>query len=68
MVNSQELRAAIVRNNLRHADVAKKLGISEASFSRKINQGSWGLDEASKLIDILGIQNPTEIFFAKNLT
>ena len=46
-------------------DVAKNLGISMQTLRRKLRDGKFDSDEMGKLIDLLEIENPIEIFFAK---
>lgn len=68
MFNANELRAAIVRRGYTQKKLAEKIGISEPSMYRKIKNGSFGLEEAQKIIDVLEIENPEKIFFAKEVT
>lgn len=63
MFNPNMLRAEIARNGLTQKDVAKSIGISANTFSKKMNDGSFGLAEANIMIKLLGIQNPDAIFF-----
>lgn len=63
MVNSNELKAAIVRKGLTQHDVAKHLGVSQRTFSSKLNKGVFCSDEIEKLIIFLDIKNPMPIFF-----
>ena len=62
MIKSNLLKAEIVKKGLTHKEVAKIIGMSSKTFSIKLNKGVFGLDEAQKLIEILEIQNPIEIF------
>lgn len=64
MINQNLLRAEIVRNGMTQKELAKRLGMSETTFIRKMKKGVFGTDEASKMINELGIENPTRIFFA----
>ncbi len=68
MVNKNELCAAIKRKGYTHKDVAIKLGMSERTFSSKINKGIFGSDEIERMIDILDIKKPVPIFFDKTVT
>lgn len=65
MLNANLLKAEIAKNGLTQRDVAKSIGMSANTFSKKINNGSFGLSEAEQLIQLLGIQNPSAIFFAR---
>jgi hypothetical protein len=62
------LRAEIVKAGMTHGEVAKRIGMSPKTFSVKLNKGVFGLNEAQKLIDLLEIKNPAEIFFTKQVT
>lgn len=65
MLDRNKLRGKIVENGLTSAQVAKEIGLSESTFSRKLNSGDFGIEDAAKMIELLNIQNPAEIFFAK---
>lgn len=64
MVDKRKLRAAWIAKGYRQSEVAELVGVSKATFSRKMNNGEFGVDEAKKLIEILDIENPSAIFFA----
>ena len=65
-MNVNALKAEIVRNGYTMAQVAKLIGISETTMSRRLKKQDFGLDEAERLIDVLHIQNPGDIFLPKN--
>lgn len=65
MLNRNALKGEIVRNGLTQKEVAEKIGMSEKTFITKMKNGTFGIDDCDKMIDILGIKKPTEIFFAK---
>ena len=65
MFNGNQLRAEIVRAGMTQKQVAESIGITPNTFSVKINSGTFGLDEAEKMIKLLGIQNPGAIFFGQ---
>ena len=63
-INSNKLKAKIMENEFTRADVAKMLGISANSLSRKLNgKTEFVLSEVVGLCDILNIDKPCEIFF-----
>ena len=68
MINSNELRAAMVRKGYTQAEMAQKLGISSRTFSRKMQKGNFGTDEAKVMIDELEIADPVAVFFANQVT
>ena len=61
-MNVNALKAEIVRNGYTIAQVAKMIGISETTMSRRRKKHDFGLNEAQRLIDVLHIQNPGDIF------
>ena len=68
MVNTNELRGVIAKNGKSQSDVAKMLRISPKTFYTKMQKGVFGSDEIQVMIDELHIENPMEIFFAKQVT
>lgn len=68
MIDKNKLKAAWVEKGLTQRDVANKIGISEVTFSRRMRAGAFGTDEAEKMIKLLSISNPSEIFFAEKVT
>lgn len=68
MINVNKLKAIFVENGKNQKDVAKMLGISENTMSIKLKKGILNSDEIFKLIDIFEIKNPTDIFFANDVT
>ena len=67
-MNSNLLRAEIVKKGMTHAEVAKQMGVTAKTFSLKLKKGSFGVDEANKLIELLEIEKPLDIFFPKKAT
>lgn len=65
MLNANALRAEIARNGMTQGQVAERIGMSATTFSQKIRNNGFGLDEADALIHLLGIQNPGAIFFSE---
>jgi len=65
MININELKGRITAKGLTQGEVADKLGMRAETMSRKLKIGIFGTDEVEKMIDILDIENPVEIFFAK---
>ena len=65
MINANKIRARIVELGMTQQQVAEKIGMSAKTFSIKMNNGKFGLDEAEVIIQTLHIENPADIFFAK---
>ena len=42
--------------------------MSAKTFSLKMNNGKFGLDEAERMIDVLKIEKPEPYFFAEEVT
>lgn len=68
MINTNKLRGRIAESGLSQRKLSHELGISEGTFYRKMKKGIFGSDEMEKMIDILDISNPSEIFFDKGGT
>lgn len=68
MVATDKLRGIIAEKGLSQRKVAESLGVSEKTFYTKMKKGTFGLDEASRMIELLGIENPADIFFSKVVT
>lgn len=68
MLDANKLRGAIVQNGYTQKDMAKLLGITPKTFYTKMATSGFGIDEAKILIDHLDIKNPSDIFFASNVT
>ena len=67
MINSNKIRARIVELGMNQQTVAEKIGMSAKTFSIKLNNGKFGLDEAEKLIDVLQIDEPVSYFFTNSV-
>ena len=67
MINSNLIRARIVELGMTQEQVAEKMQISAKTFSIKMKNGKFGLDEADKMIEILKIENPVRYFFAQEV-
>ena len=58
------LRGIIAERGLSQRKVAAHIGISEKTFYSKMARGAFGTDEAEKMISLLHIENPAEIFLS----
>lgn len=68
MVNTAKLRGVIAENGKTQKDVAKMLHISTKTFYSRMKNAKFGSDDIQIMIDELHIENPMEIFFAKEVT
>ncbi len=67
-MNRNLLRAEMVKSGMTQEKVAKAIGMSTSTFSRKMKNGVFGTDEAEKMINLLEIKNPCGIFFGQEVT
>ncbi len=67
MINANKIRARIVELGLTQKQVAEKIGMSEKTFSIKMNNGKFGLDEADRMIKVLKIEQPDKYFFTNDV-
>ncbi|MPW26228.1 DUF739 domain-containing protein [Alkalibaculum sp. M08DMB] len=68
MIKTNELKGIITKNGLTQKQIAGKIGITPKTFYEKMKKGVFGSDEIQIMIDFLGIENPSEIFFTKQVT
>ena len=52
---------------MRYTPVAEQIGMSAKTFSIKMNNGKFGLDEADKMIEVLKIEKPEHYFFTNDV-
>lgn len=68
MFDERRLRAQLVLRGMTVKELAEKLNMNESTFHRKVKaDGAFSRQEINDMIDILGIDNPMEIFFADEL-
>ena len=63
MINANKIRARIVELGMTQQQVAEQIGMSAKTFSIKMNNGKFGLDEADRMIEVLKIDKPDNYFF-----
>ena len=63
MVNVRLLRAYMVKAGYTQKSLAKELGITEQTLTRKLKKRVFGTDEAAKIVSLLEIDNPEAVFF-----
>lgn len=68
MIKTNELKGIIAAKGLSQRKIALKLGIAPKTFYSKMKKGVFGSDEIEKMIEILGIENPLDIFFVNSVT
>lgn len=65
MVDTNRLKGLIVENEKTQEEVARYIGITPKTFYSKMKKRVFGSDEIEKMIELLNIEDPTPIFFAK---
>ena len=68
MINTNLLKGKIAEKGKSLSDIAKAIGIAPKTFYEKMNKGVFGSDEIEIMIDVLEIEDPIKIFFARNVT
>lgn len=63
VINIDKLNGKIAENRLTREKLAKAMGISTRGLSLKLKKGIFNNIEIEKLVQILKIENPMEIFF-----
>lgn len=57
------------RDGVKTGDMCAALGITKSTWSKKINGASdFTLSQMWKIADVLGLENPGDIFFARNVS
>lgn len=67
MVDVKELKAQIVRSGLSVETVYSGLGLTKKQWYFRMNNKTLDSNEMLKLIDMLHIENPIPIFFAREV-
>lgn len=65
MINTNELKGIIASRGLSQRKIAKSLGMAEQTFYKKMKKGIFDSDEIYEMIELMQIENPTDIFFTK---
>ena len=64
-MNTAKLKGIIAERGYSQREVAKAIGVTEKTFYNKMKKGVFGTDEATAMIELLGIKNPADIFLQK---
>ena len=65
MVATDKLRGIIYERGTSQRKVASALGMTEKTCYSKMKKGVFGTDEVEKMVELLNIHNPAEIFLVK---
>lgn len=63
MINAPKLKGLIAERGYSQQDVASYIGITGKTFYAKMKTGNFYLSEIDKIVEMLGIDNPTPFFF-----
>ena len=63
MINTSKLKGLIVERGYTQRDVASYIGITAKTFYAKMKTGKFNLNEIDKMVEMLGIDDPTLVFF-----
>ena len=64
-MDTAKLRGIIAERGYSQKDVARRLGMTDKTFYRKMRNGVFGTDEATKMVEFLHIDNPAAIFLTR---
>lgn len=65
MIRTDKLKGIIVKKGFSQSEIAEKIGMSPRTFYGKMKNGVFGSVEIQLMVDILHIEDPTAIFFAR---
>lgn len=70
MINTNELIGEMAKNGFNKTQMARELGITLKTFSKKLETGKLGTNEMEAIIEILQLDKETacKIFFASCVT
>ncbi len=58
---AQAVNIAIKESGVKKVYIAEKLGIKREVFARMLNKKQFSLDDANKILDIIGLQTETNV-------
>lgn len=65
MIAVDKLRGIIAERGMSQRQVAQSLGMNEKTFYMKMRKGVFGTDEVEKMVELLAISDPVDIFLAR---
>ena len=68
MILTNELKVKMFSKGYSQANVAKKLNITPKTMYMKMKKGVFNSNEIAIMIEMLDIEDPLEIFFAKKVS
>ncbi len=68
MFDRKRFKAQLILAGVSMKELAEALGIDESTLYRKVSaDGSFTREEINKMIDVLKIESPMDIFFTQEL-
>ncbi len=68
MFDKKRFKAQMILAGVTMKDLAEELGVDESTMYRKINlDGNFTREQINKLVQVLKIDTPMDIFFAQEL-
>lgn len=68
MFNERKFKSALILNGVTVDDLAETLGVNKSTVYRKIERnGDFSRDEISKIMQVLNLSDPCDIFFDDGL-
>ena len=64
MVAVDKLRGIIAERGYSQRQIAEKIGVSPKTSYNKMQKGVFGTDEVERMVTLLRIDNPADIFLA----
>ena len=68
MIRTDLLRGRIAQKGTSQRKVARRLEITERTFYQKMKRGLFSSDEIFRMMEMLEIDDPREIFFAREVS
>lgn len=68
MVDVEKLKDIIFRERLSQRQVAQYLGMSDKTFYNRMKKGVFNSDEMYAMVELLHIDDPKSVFFAKKVS
>ena len=62
-MNAKKLKEELAKHKITQKEMANSLGMSESTFRRKVRNDKFGLLDANRMIKLLHIDKPEDIFF-----
>lgn len=65
MIATDKLRGIIAERGMSQIQVARALGMTGKTFYSKMKKGVFDSDEMGEMVELLDIEDPASVFFAR---